>query len=150
MPEAWWTTILEVSARLQLARPALPGGAFACMHQDRPGGHVGHHQRVGVLIVGEWSGPVAVEVERAEADRSRPRRGKPKTARTPASTAGGVKASHRVVTGPAEVGFEHRPLLMVGVDARPLPERVLQLLDRARSPRWWCTPNPAARHRTSA
>ena len=55
--------------------------------------------------------------------------GKPKTARTPASMAGPVKASHRGVPVIGQIGFEHGPVLVVGVHAGPLAERVLQLLD---------------------
>ena len=69
MPEAWCTTYWK-SAPASSSAASCPGGAFGLQHEDRLGGDVGHDQRVGVLVVGERPRSVAVQVERAEADRS--------------------------------------------------------------------------------
>ena len=51
-------------------------------------------------------------------------------ARTPASTAGGVKGEPAGRARLSQVGLEHRPVLVIGVHARPLLQGVLQLLDQ--------------------
>ena len=51
-------------------RRPCPGRRSGLQGEDGPGGHVRHHQGVGVLVVAEGPGPVAVEVERAEAGRA--------------------------------------------------------------------------------
>ena len=94
--------VLEVGARLQLGGQ-LPGGGVRLQHEDGLGGDVGHDQGVGVLVVGERPRSVAYRLSAPR--RTAPTwRGKPNTARTPASRAGPVKASHRGVTGSARSG----------------------------------------------
>ena len=46
-------------------------GRCVCLHdQQRLGGDVSHHERVGMLVYGELSRVVAVQVEGAKADRT--------------------------------------------------------------------------------
>ena len=57
----------EVAARLELGSER-PGAAPACMREDGAGRDVGHDQGVGVLVVGERAGPVAIQVQRTDVD----------------------------------------------------------------------------------
>ena len=140
--------IVEVGAGLQRGGQ-LPGRRVRLQHEDCLGGHVGHHQHVGVLVVGERPRSVAVQIERPETHRSHLKReaedgpharldGRPGEGEPPGPD------------GFSQIRFEDGPVLVVGVDARPLPELVLQLLDRGRSPCWWCKPSLVAHRRTSA
>ena len=56
--------------------------------------------------------------------------GNPNTARAPAATAAGLNAVQPRRDRVGEIRFDDRDVLAMGVDARPLAERVLQLLDR--------------------
>ena len=119
--------VLEVGAGLQLGGE-LAGRRVGLQHEERLGGDVGHDQRVGVLFVGERPRPVAVQVERPEADRSDLQR--------EAEDGPHARVDGRPGEGEppgcgrfSQIGFEHGPVLVVGVDAGPLAEVVLQLLD---------------------
>ena len=68
MPDAWCTTYWK-SAPASSSAASCPGRRVGLHHEDGLGGDVGHHQRVGVLIIGERTRSVAVQVERPEADR---------------------------------------------------------------------------------
>ena len=127
MPEAWCTTYWK-SAPASSSAASCPGGAFGLQHEDRLGGDVGHDQGVGVLVVGERPRSVAVQVERTEAHRSHLER---EAEDGPHARLDG-RAGEGQPPGPdglSQIGFEHRPVLVVGVHAGPLPELVLQLLD---------------------
>ncbi len=86
-----------------------------------------------MLFVGERPRPVAVQVERAEPRRPDVQR--EAEHRPYAGVDGRLREReppwpHRL----REIGFEHGPVLAVGVHARPLAERVLQLLDERTHP----------------
>ena len=95
-----------------------------------------------MLVVGERPGSVAVEVERAEADGADLEREAEDGPRAGLDgRAGEGQPAGRAGVG--QIGLEHRPVLVVGVDARPLAERRTAAPRSARSPRRWCTPSPA-------
>ena len=128
MPAAWWTTKRKLPPDSS-SGPSAPGAAAACMVDDRPRRDVGDDQGVGVLIVGERAGTVAVQVERTEvdvADRHREPEHRP---------GAGVDGGHGELRPPdrrrvRQIGFDDRGVLAVGVDARTFAQRVLQLLDQ--------------------
>ena len=119
--------VVEIGTQPQLERQ-LAGGRVRLQDQHCLGGDVGHDQGIGVLVVGQWPRPVAVQVERPETygpylerepeDRPHPRLDGRRAERQPPG-----RARER------QVGFEHGPVLAVGVHARPLAQGVLQLLD---------------------
>ena len=81
-----------------------------------------------MLVVGERARSVAVQVEGAEADRSHLEREAEDGPHAGVDgRAGEGEPAGRAGLG--QIGFEHGPVLVVGVHARALAERVLQLLD---------------------
>ena len=128
MPAAWWTTKRKFVPDLELG----PNGARrgASLHpDDRPSSDAGHDEGIGVLVGGQRPG-------RSRYKLSAPRRaspiasGNPNTARAPAATACSLNAAQRVTRGVGEVRLDDGAVVAVGVDARTLAQRVLQLLDR--------------------
>ena len=91
--------------------------------------HARHDEGVGVLIGAHGSGAVAIQVEGAEADGTDLQR----KAEHRSSPRGDRRAAERDPPGSSgarQIGFEHRPVLMVGVNTGSLAQRVLQLLDQ--------------------
>ena len=93
---------VEVGAGLELRREVAWRGA-GLEREDGPGGHVGHDERVGMLVVAQRSGMIPVQVEGGWAE-SRPA---------------------RYVRG-GQVGFG--PAAHVGVDGGSLAEGVLKTM----------------------
>jgi hypothetical protein len=83
------------------------------------GGNVGHHERVGVLLVREWPRPVAAQVERPEADRPHSQR-EAENGRHARFDPGARKRQLPAVAGSAKSGSSTGPALMVGIHAGPV------------------------------
>jgi len=64
---------VEVSADLQLPGHR-PGGRSGLGLQYPASSHVGHYQRIGVLVVAQRASPLPVEVERPQTHRAHPQR----------------------------------------------------------------------------
>ena len=124
MPDAWCTTYWK-SAPASSSAANIPGRRAGLEQQHRFGGDVGHHQRVGVLLVGQGSDPVAVEVEGAEPDGTHPQR-EPEDGASAGLDRRAAERQPPRCARVGEVGLEHRSVLVVGVDARTLAEVVLQ------------------------
>jgi hypothetical protein len=89
-------TSLEVGAHLT-------GAGAGLGRDDGPGGDAGEDLRISLLIGGQRSGPIPIQVERAHIDRTELDRD-PNTARAPASTAAAANADQRVTAGSARSG----------------------------------------------
>ena len=94
------------------------------------GGHVGQHECVGVLLIGEGPRTVAIQIERPETDFSHPQR--------EGEHGLGARLERRAAegepswsTGLGQVRLQHGPILLVGIEARPLMERVLQFFNES-------------------
>ena len=83
-----------------------------------------------MLFVAERARPVAVQVEGAEADRPHLQR-KAEDGPYARVDGGGGEAEPAGRGGVGQVGFEHRPVLVVGVDARPSPSEYCNCSIRA-------------------
>ena len=127
MPAAWCTTYWK-SAPSSSSAASCPGGAWACSTRTAWAATSAMTSASACWSSVDRTGAVAIEVERAEPHRPT-WSGNPKTARTPASTAGPLKPSHRGVLGSSQIGLEHGPVVLVRVHAGTLAEVVLQLLD---------------------
>ena len=121
MPEAWCTTYWKSALGLQRGGQ-LPGRRVRLQYEDCLGGDVGHDQRVRVLFVGERPWSVAVQIERPEAHRSHVKR---EAEHGPHARLDGRPGEREPpgLDGFSQIGFEHGPVLVVGVHAGPLPER---------------------------
>ena len=67
MPAAWCTTKWK-SEPASISAASAPGGASGLHGEHGSCRHAGHHEGVGVLVGGQGSRLVAIEVESAEAD----------------------------------------------------------------------------------
>jgi hypothetical protein len=106
----------------------LPRGCSGLGFQHPASSHIGHHQRIGVLVVAQRTSPLLVEVERPQTHRAYPQR---EPEHCPHARVqrwrgeGEPPASHRI----RQVRLGYDPVLLVGIQARPLAQRVLQVFD---------------------
>ena len=135
---------VEVGADLQFL--GYRAGGRPCLGLQHPaGGQVGQHQRVGVLVVGQGTGPVPVEVERPEPHRARPHREpehRPHPRLQRRRGEGDPPGGCRI----GQIRLGHDPVLLVGIDAWAFAQGILQLLNQmayrvggAQRPAWYVT-----------
>jgi hypothetical protein len=119
---------VEVGADFQLPGHR-PGGCSGLGFQHPASSDVGHHQRIGVLVVAQRTSPLPVEVEHPQTHRAHPEREPehcPHARFQRWRGEGEPPASHRI----RQVGLGYDPVLLVGIQARALAQRVLQVLDQ--------------------